>query len=256
MVPALSRSPSPSFSVMRPTTRSLPTSIAQQMNQASRNASAEVSAGRSSGYGQPGLHTDRRVGLPPQGPSRIPGTYVSAAEARAPARTPAHSSRHFMSASIRGQAHLLEGIAAIDACKGTVAPVNAAGSSNRTGNATGAKPRTRIKWKLNKRNFRRLLKKSFYRREKLESARWTIKGYMEEDIQSAARILDLEASNRNLKARNRDLEATVDDINDECQAYQDKLTNLENMHQLDAEELRHKDHQILMLFDRLTGRDS
>ncbi|KFZ05009.1 hypothetical protein V501_08768 [Pseudogymnoascus sp. VKM F-4519 (FW-2642)] len=268
MAQPLSGSPSSSFFVMRPTAQSLPTSLAQQMNRASANSSAEVSARRSAGYGQPGLHTDQTVLLPPQGPSQIPGTYASAAEAWDPITTPAHSSRDFMSAGNRGQAHLLEGIAATDACQGTEAPLNTAGSSSPAANTTGATPRTRIKWRFNKRNFCKLLRKCFRRREKLESARWTIKGYMAADIQSAARIRDLEASNQDLKAlnlflegrymvleaRNLFLESTVDDLNDERQALWDARTNLEHMHQLDAEKLRQKDHLISTLLDSLTRR--
>jgi hypothetical protein len=224
------------------------------MNRASANASAEATAGRSAGFGQPGADTDRWVGLPPQGPSQIPGDYSSAAEAWDPARTPAQSSPDFMSAGIREQADLLEGIAAINASQETVAPVDAAGSSNSTSDATYAEPGINIKWVFNKRNFRKLLKKCFHRGEELESARWTIKGYMEGDTQSTARTWDLEAINRDLQARNRVLEATVDDLNDERQTSRDARMNLEDMHQLYAEELRRKDDLISSLLDRLTGR--
>lgn len=240
---------------MRPTDKSLPTSLAQQMNRASANASAEVSARRSAGYGQPGLHTDQTVLLPPQSPSQIPGTYASAAEAWDPITTPAHSSSTFMSGGIQEQACLLKGIAAIEACEGTEAPVNAT--------ATGAEHRTKIKWVFNKRNFCKLLRECFAYVEDLQSARWTIKTYMVENIKLDARNRDLKAHNRDLKASKRDLEArnrvqevTMDILNDQCQAYREELMTLRSMRQLDAEMLRSNNHLISMLFDRLARRGS
>ena len=135
-----------------------------------------------------------------------------------------------MSARIPEQTHLLKGLAEIEARLATAAPVNAAGSSNLTANATGAEPGTNIKWAFSESNFRKLLKKCFAYREKLISSRWTTKKYMEDDIQSTARIQDLEAHIRFLE----------EIIEDERQTHRD--------------ELRRKDRLIERLFDRLTGR--
>ncbi|KFY22098.1 hypothetical protein V493_06867 [Pseudogymnoascus sp. VKM F-4281 (FW-2241)] len=147
---------------------------------------------------------------------------------QAPVRTPALSSDAFMSAGIREQAYLIEGLVAIEARQRTAAPVNALSSSNPVAN---------IKWKFNKTNFRKLLKKHIACREKLVSLKWTAKECIE-------KIIQLSAKTQDLKAHIRRLEADIHNLNDECQAYRDALTASENMRRLDASELRHRDHII------------
>ncbi|KFY91544.1 hypothetical protein V500_04612 [Pseudogymnoascus sp. VKM F-4518 (FW-2643)] len=239
MAQPLSRSATPPFFNMRSATP-MHNGIARRMNQASGNATTEAPEGRHAEYWPHHLYVNHSPSASPQGPSQIPGPYVSAAEAWEPARTPAHSSHAFMSARIPEQTHLLEGLAAIEARLATAAPVNAAGSSNLTTNATGAEPGTNIKWAFSERNFRKLLKKCIAYRENLVSSRWTTKKYIEEDIQSTARIQDLEEHIRFLKV-------TIGELNDERQRHRVELTALQN-------KLRRKDRLISRLLNRLTGR--
>lgn len=190
----------------------------------------------------------------PHGQSQIPGPYAGAAETWAPTVTSAHSSHAFMTAGIREQIRLLNGIAAIEIRQGTPEPVNAAGPSNLTANATVATPARRIKWAFCKRNFRALLQKYITRREKHLSSRYTIKKYMEEDIKWAAKVRDLDAHICALEACIRDQEATMDNLSDECQTYRKAITALHNKSRVDAQELQHRDHRISRLIDRLEGR--
>lgn len=223
------------------------------MIRASGNDTTEASVDMRSGYWSPDPYMGHSLDASPHGQNQISGPNAIAAETWAPTVASAHSSHSFMNAGIREQARLLDGIAALETRHGSLAPDNAAGPSNPTANATAATPGRRIKWAFCKRNFRALLQKYITRREEHLSSRYTTKKYMEEDIKWAAKVRDLKAHILALEARIRDQEVTMDNLSDECQAYREAITALQNKSRVDAQELQQRDHQISRLFDRFEG---
>ncbi|OBT64091.1 hypothetical protein VE03_06270 [Pseudogymnoascus sp. 23342-1-I1] len=253
MAQQLSGSPTSPFTTMRSTSPPLHNAIAHRMSQASGYATTEAPIGRPSEYWPLDFYMDHSLGATSHGQNQIPGPSTTAAETWDSTSTPAHRSLTFMTADIQEQAHLLDGIAAIEARQGIPSPANAARPSNPTANATVAGPRRDIMWAFSRRNFRKLLRKYFACKEKVISSRYTTKAYMEEDIRWAVRVRDLEAHIRVLEAHIQDQETTMGSLNDECQEYWNEITDLQNLRQLD---LQHKDHQISSLLDRLTGTHS